>query len=249
MSIAQKTAIVSCVNDFQLYEGLRGSLSVDEAAQLCPVDNTSGQYSVPSAYNYALKNIDVDLFVFVHQDVIFPSGWFASLAEQIKQVERIDKEWGVLGIMGVRKNGWYAGHILDPHTRCKKGRLPSQVVTLDEVCLIIRKSSGLSFDEGTGGYHFYGADLCLQAQKRGMKCYAIDASMSHLSGGKVDESFYTIFQQYREKWSQWDTCPSVIETTCGVYQLKKGIGASICFRLARWRRRAIAWIEFGLGID
>jgi hypothetical protein len=223
MYAGKKAAIVSCVNDFQLYSGLRRSVNTEKNMELCPIDNTTNDYSAPSAYNYALKNKDAELFVFVHQDVVFPEKWLESLVAQIKQVEKNDKNWGVLGIMGVTRNGRFAGHIIDPHTNRRFGRLPAVVVALDEVCLIIRKSSGLTFDEELEGYHFYGADICLQARENGLKCYSIDACLTHLSGGRADESYYVMLDKFLQKWRKIDCGTDVIETTCGIYQLKKGI--------------------------
>ncbi|MFH0974664.1 MAG: glycosyltransferase [Spirochaetota bacterium] len=238
----KRIGIISCVSNYKLYEGLQKSLHTNKHIQLTPINNTTNRYSIPSAYNTALNNCDADILVFVHQDVIFPSEWLENLDNQIKEIEKFDKKWGVLGIMGRKKNGSYAGHIIDPHINYRIGRvglLPTPVSTLDEVCLIIRRSGGLSFDNELGGYHLYGTDICLQAQKIGLKCYAIDACLTHLSAGNVDESYYTVLTKLQEKWSRQIKCPNVIHTTVGTWRLKRGITPAIIFFIYRLRRSMI----------
>jgi hypothetical protein len=58
--------------------------------------------------------------------------------------------------------------------------LPHKVLALDEVLIAVRKSSG---------FHCYGADLCFEADRRGLKTVAIDAPLVHLSTGKLDENY------------------------------------------------------------
>ncbi len=59
----------------------------------------------------------------------------------------------------------------------------SRASVLDELLLVIRRSSGLSFDDGLPSFHLYGADICLQAQMGGMKSYIITAFCIHNSNG------------------------------------------------------------------
>ena len=40
------------------------------------------------------------------------------------------------------------------------------------------------------GFHFYGADLCLNAEKIGHTCYVIDYPVLHESVGRLNEDFY-----------------------------------------------------------
>lgn len=244
----KKILIVTCVSNFQLYAGLEESVHINESVQLYPIDNTHNNYSIPLAYNYALNHTNADIYVFVHQDVIFPKTWFECLDNQIKQIEIMDKKWGVLGIMGRKKNGQFAGHIIDPHTKHRIGRLPAPVVTLDEVCLIIRKSSGLSFDEELGGYHLYGADICLQSKQKKLNCYAIDACLKHLSGGKIDDSYLNMLKIFRQKWSKINHTPHFIETTCGIYQLKKGVLSSSHFYYIKLLRKLMRKLQMWFAV-
>jgi len=234
-----KIAIVSCINNFHLFEGLRKSLRIEKNVQLHSIDNTLNNFSVPAAYNLALKNTNAEIFVFVHQDVLFPEKWIDMLNSQIQELERIDKNWGVLGIMGKKKWGTYAGHIIDPHTNRRFGNLPSLVQSVDEVCLIIRRNSGLNFDETLGGYHFYGADICLQARQRRMNNYAIDAPLTHLSGGDRDTNFHIMAGKMKDKWNNIPHSPLTIETTCGVFPLKYNWRAKMMTKILSIQRKLI----------
>lgn len=239
-----KIAIISCVNNFETYEQFKETILPKEYLKIIPVDNTTNIHSVPSAYNTAMKSTDADIFIFIHQDVLLFSNWLETVENQISQVELSDKNWGVLGIMGIKKNGLFAGHIKDVHTNKQLGKLPVEVSTLDEVCLILQRKNGLSFDDELGGYHFYGADICLQARKKGLKCYAIDACLTHLSGGKKDELFYNMLKKLQNKWTNQPSSPYVIQTTCGVFPLKKGIISIILRWLIKKKERVLSYTYY-----
>jgi hypothetical protein len=243
VSLKKKIVIVTCVNNFLLFENLKASLCLERDIQLFPINNTQKKFSVPSAYNFALKNINAEIFVFVHQDVSFPKKWLDCLIKQIQQLEDLDQYWGVLGVMGIKKNGLFAGHIIDPHTNRPFGKLPCRVQSLDEVCLVIRRSSDLFFDEILGNYHFYGADICLQAQKNNLNCYAIDAPLAHLSGGKANHDFWFMAEKLKEKWSQIKGAQNSIETTCGVFRLNDKIYSNIEYYYKVLRRKVLRRLQ------
>jgi hypothetical protein len=74
------------------------------------------------------------------------------------------------------------------------------VLTLDEVLIAVRKSSGLRFCEEVPGYHCYGADLCCEAAARGLRVMVIDAPLRHLSTGKIDPAYERAAQWLMAKW-------------------------------------------------
>lgn len=234
-------AILVCFNNKETYEQLVGSLG--ENIEIHSVSNENNTYTIPEAYNILVERTNATHLVFIHQDVIVPNGWLKILEDQITILEQTDRHWGVAGVMGVKENGLFAGHIIDPHTNTKLGKLPCRVATLDEVCLIIRKESGLKFDEQLGGYHFYGADICVQARTRGLCCYAIDAPLRHLSGGTVDETFWKMAKKFSEKWKMTKTAGDTIETTCGVFKLNNSLYASVKYIYKIFRRKILRRIQ------
>ena len=213
-SQSPQLSLVCCVNRHDVFNDcLMASLpraGMTGRAEVIPIDNRSNQYSVPQALNRGIEKSRAPLVVCCHQDVRLPDGWLDRFFGQIARVEDRDRQWGVAGVMGVGFNGAFAGHIRDPHTSRPFGRLPRKVQSLDEVCLAIRRDGGLRFDEGLGGFHLYGADLRLQAGMKGMSCYVLDACLEHLSGGKLDESFYRMADRLCAKWRMRPE-PSVIE--------------------------------------
>jgi hypothetical protein len=233
-------SVVACVSDQEVLHRALGSClekAHDEPVELIAVDNAGNRYSAPQALNLGAARARGEVLVFLHQDVLLPEGWFDRLADQIRTVEQYFGSWGVLGVFGVSLWGWMVGHVQDPHGHRKWGRLPCRVQSLDEVCLMIRRDSGLRFDEELGGFHFYGADLCLQAQQRGTHCYAVDACLQHLSGGRVDGPFWEVARRFEAKWRRTPGGPRIVETTCSVVRTKAGVPAAWLERTTGLRRR------------
>ena len=89
---------------------------------------------------------------------------------------------------------------------------PAPVQTLDEIVLILRKSTGLRFDEGLPHFHFYGADICMSAAARGLNSYAISGFCIHNTQQSfiLPPEFYQGYRYLKRKWK--DFLP--IQTTC-----------------------------------
>lgn len=208
-------SIVTCVSDFEAYNlNIMDGVYVPKP-QLIPVDNTDNSMSAPQALNIGIERAVHEIIVCCHQDVRFPAGWVDALYRQMVEVH--DNNFGVLGTFGVDMGGQYAGNVKDPHNNPKLGNLPCLAQSLDEHCLIIRKSSGLRFDEDLGGFHMYGADICIEAMFRGMKNYVIDAQLEHLSGGGIDDDFKVIVGKFTEKWEKRGLCGPVVTTCCRLW--------------------------------
>ena len=241
MGALAKISVVSCVNDFGKYNScVRSSFQQEQrdgTVQLVPIDNTLNTFSAPAALNKGLKRAQGELVVFCHQDVLFPEKWIENLLQQISIIEKTHKNWGVLGTFGVAKNGMFAGHIIDlsGHFYCLP--LPAEVQSLDEHCLIIKNKSGLCFDENLGGFHLYGADICLEAMAKGLTNFAIDACVQHLSSGKADAEFHKATSKLYQKWKNKNPPLPVIETTCKMCRLQGGIKGILAYKIARLKRR------------
>jgi hypothetical protein len=79
---------------------------------------------------------------------------------------------------------------------------PVEAETLDELLLVVRRSSRLRFDEQLPGFHLYGTDICLTARKSGMKAYIIPAFCVHNTAGLdfLPVSFWRSYLYLRRKW-------------------------------------------------
>ena len=79
-----------------------------------------------------------------------------------------------------------------------------KVRNLDEIILIINRKNDLGFDEDLPGFHLYGTDICLESEKRKMKCYAIDNWCFHNETGYniVPKDYFKSVSYIRNKWKQ-----------------------------------------------
>jgi len=173
--------------------------------------------SAAAAYNDAIARSKNDLIVFVHQDILLPQGWLSDLQLALESLEATDPIWGVLGCYGQNRQNEGRGYLYD----CGLGIIgapfeePQPVQTLDEIVLILRKSSGLRFDGAIPDFHMYGADICMTAAQRGMTSYAISAFCIHNKHTRKPlfrflKAFYDCYWPLKRKWK--DSLP--IYTTC-----------------------------------
>jgi hypothetical protein len=169
--------------------------------------------SAALAYNDAIDKSANDLIVFCHQDMFFPEQWISQLQRTLEHLDAQDPEWGVLGCSGVTRDGDYRGHVYSSGVGIiGVPSEPAEVQTLDEIVLILRKSSGLRFDEELRHFHLYGADICLRAAQRNMKSYAISVFCVHntYQSYNLPKEFFDCCQHVRRVWKK--SLP--IQTTC-----------------------------------
>lgn len=169
-----------------------------------------GFNNIPQAYN-SVQTRKGNIVVYCHHDIFFPPTFFDQLKYAIATVPG---DWGVLGVAGVKLldgKKQNRGHISDRgNVWGSEINLPSLVQTLDEMLLITR--GDILFDEQFD-LHFYGADICMQANLQGRECYAINAYCEHNSGlpvGHRSQSFKDCEAKFRAKYI--DHLPIV--TTC-----------------------------------
>jgi len=163
-----------------------------------------GYSSASKAYNDAIEKSRNDLIVFAHQDIIFPEGWLGQFEAALRYLATTDPEWGVLGCYGRTRNDGAHGYVYSPGPGFvgEPFEHPSEIQTLDEIVLILRKSSGLRFDNTLPHFHLYGTDICMRAAELGRKSYAIPALCVHntLYYLVLPKEFYTCYKQIRNTW-------------------------------------------------
>lgn len=172
-----------------------------------------GFTSATAAYNDAIDKSVNDLIVFCHQDMFFPAPWISQLASILDSLQSRDPNWGVLGCCGITSDGRLRGYVYSLGVGIIGGPgEPAEIQTLDEIVLILRKSSGLRFDGKLPHFHLYGTDICLRAATRRMKSYAISALCVHNTFQDFDlpKEFFECCQYVKRKWKQF----LPIRTTC-----------------------------------
>lgn len=183
--------------------------------------------SAAQAFNAAVLTCQTDWLVWVHQDVFLPEGWEKRFAEQLQIAQAQWPSLAVAGVYGVRGQGLSAqhvGHVLDRgNLLAPQAAMPSLADSLDELLVAVRVSSGLQMDPDLG-FDFYGTDLVLQAQAKGMCCAVVDAYCEHWSDTPVQWPLpVTMVERiarnagvFERKWAQ----QLPITTTCfDIHQL------------------------------
>jgi hypothetical protein len=165
--------------------------------------------------NRALADARHPLVVCLHQDVYLPRGWPQRFLQQYRQAERQFGPIGVAGVYGATRDAAGpapAGHVIDrQYAQGGSVAMPARVETLDELLLAVPKAAGLTFEPRLG-FHFYGADICLAARKRGLAAVVLDALCFHNSRSvALPPAFYDSGSAFAAKWA--DQLP--VATSCG----------------------------------
>ncbi len=201
-ALSAMSVVVAANNDAVLHSTL---LRSPELRSISEVFIQREARSAGQAYNAALQTAQAELMIFAHQDVFLPDGWFKTVSQAAAALAHHDSQWAVLGVYGVCPSGAGAGHLYSTGLQAVLGHpfdQPVEVCSLDEVVLIVRRSSGLRFDAALPGFHLYGTDLCLEARRQGMKCYAISAFCLHNSNGvaRLPLAYLQALIYLRRKW-------------------------------------------------
>jgi len=142
-----------------------------------------GAATAAEGLNRGLEQARHPWVVCVHQDVYLPRGWPARLLRQLRESEGRFGPVGVAGVYGAAQPALgpprRVGHVVDREwLLCEPESLPARVATLDELLLVLPRGTPLRFEPALG-FHFYGADVALQARRRGLAVVALDALCLH----------------------------------------------------------------------
>lgn len=200
----RKFTFVAAVNDRAVLQDNLLASPCLRAAHAHEILIQEGYRSAGNAYNEAIAKSQNDFLIFLHQDIILPEQWIYQLENSLDLLESEDPYWGVLGCYGKTQYDGGRGYVYQagPGIIGEPFDRPEKVQTLDEIVLILRKSSGLRFDESLPNYHLYGTDICLRAEQLGKKSYAIPAFCIHNSnqGFVLPKEFYDCYWHVRRTW-------------------------------------------------
>lgn len=169
------------------------------------------QRNAPSAtiaYNRAIDATDADVVVFAHHDVYLPKGWDIVLANRLAELDRHDPDWALAGAFGVASNSKQFGPVWTSSLGQIIGHVPmgpEPVNSFDEMLIVLRRSSGLRFDEQFPGWHMYGTDIVCQARAAGKNAYAVGLPCIHNDRfhGALGPDFTESYRQMQQKWRQF----------------------------------------------
>lgn len=161
--------------------------------------------SAGKAYAQGMAACSEDILVFLHHDVYLPTGWEKLLQQRIAEVAASDPDWALIGAYGVddHARGW--GPVWSSSLGQIVGHValsPQQVQSFDELLIILRRSSGVAWDQDLPGWHLHGTDIVTQARAKGLKAYACALPLIHNDGykGNLDEGFGAAYAYLQKKW-------------------------------------------------
>lgn len=214
----KRFSIVTLVNDEKMYIDLLNDIKNQDCNfdfEIIALPNFNNEYSsCAEALNIGLDIAEGEYVLMTHQDLRIPSNWFENIMDHIKSLIANDVKFGVLGMAGSWVGNNTEGGViyLTGNEQKYKGtpfEHKTEVQCLDELCLIVKRSSEVRFDEIVcDNYHCYGTDLCLNYLSRGFHNFAINAPCIHLSDGfknlcdieklnKYTNSSYMVFKKWR----------------------------------------------------
>jgi hypothetical protein len=183
------------------------------------LDNSLGD-SIFEKYNKGISmSEDVDVFVFMHDDVTVIDKNFEKKIEIVFERFQNVAIVGVIGTTVFNANGgWWTcnrrletiGHIIQGHPDGSENHMveavgfSEDVVSVDGCCFMGRadlfKKGILKFDETYEGYHFYDADICIQAKHLGYDVAVADILVKHESEGPMNETWVINKDKFVNKW-------------------------------------------------
>jgi hypothetical protein len=223
-SVAPRYSIGTLVTNLEQYAAMRETFAAGgfdgSNSEFLYLDNRgpyqSGAYSGLNALLHAARGRYV---ILCHQDVRLLTDGLEALDRRLADLDGRDPNWALAGNAGGRQPGVLAHRISDPHgANRNSGDLPARVMSLDENFIVVKRSARVGCSVDLEGFHFYGPDLCLNADVAGYSAWVIDFHLMHLSGGSKSADFYAAQEAFRVKWSH-ALRPRWMQTTCALLRL------------------------------
>lgn len=208
-------SVCSLVRDQDQYDRLLESFAkfgfTPENSEFLAADNRNGnQFDGYSWHKHMWPKCRGRYVIFCHQDVELVDCGFDELVARIEALEASDPQWLIAGVAGspwrplnhsVTAQALHISDIFAPNRRL--GTLPVRAETLDECFILMRRLRPVLNSYDMAGFHYYGADICFQAEFLGGRAYAIDFHLRHHGKALRDESFDRIRNQFIQKYRRW----------------------------------------------
>jgi hypothetical protein len=130
------------------------------------IDNSkSNKFDAFSGYNRFLQRSRGQYVVLCHQDIEPIEDDRAKLDYLLEELNSTRQDWGLCGNAGADWSDDLVVRITDPWgaDRNQGGPFPAPVMSLDENFILVRRDANLVLSRDLKGFHWYGADICINA--------------------------------------------------------------------------------------
>lgn len=223
-------SVCSLVRDQESYDRLLASFGrlgfTEENSEFLAADNRVQNRFDGYSWHKALLSVARGRFViFCHDDVELIDQGYAALLDCLAELDRRDPGWLLAGVAGgiwrsaSHEKPQIALRISDRYgANRRKGTVPGRVETLDECFIVMRRARPVISSYDLSGFHFYGPDLCLQAELLGGSAYAMDFHLRHFGNGARGPSFRASRRAFAEKYRRYFPA-RVLHCTTGMVAL------------------------------
>ena len=212
--MTESLAVVAAVNDRAILQANLAASPLLKKGDIGLIVE-QGHKSAGAAYNAGMGRANADIVIFAHQDVYLPLGWERHLLGGIEKLKSRGCKWGVLGVYGIERTGEYAGRVWSSGLGRELGKHfdePQEVVSIDELVIILLRASQVFFDMELPGFHLYGTDIVQTAVGRGLGAYVIHAPVIHNSKPVISlgKSYWLAYRYTQKKWARALPIPTCI---------------------------------------
>jgi hypothetical protein len=225
---AKRFSICTLVNDHAQYRAMVASFVAGgfapETCEFLYLDNSEGPaWDAYRGVARLMMMSQARFIILCHQDIRLLDDGAEVLLARLAELDALDPDWALAGNAGGTETGALAIRISDPHGEDQhRGTLPARAVSLDENFIVLRRDAPLGLSADLTGFHFYGADLCVQARFAGRSAWVVDFHLRHLSPGTKDASFKAAEARFEGKYRALFARDWRIRTTCARLRLKRG---------------------------
>ena len=210
-------SICTLVTNWAEYAEMKASFEAkgftETDCEYLAVDNTHGNSADAfEGINAFMAQAQGRNVILVHQDVVLIDHGRPELEQRLAELDTLDPHWAIAGNAGGIRIKKMAKRFINGRGQLEsEGTVPAQVQALDENFIVAKAGLGLGVSRRLSGFHFYGLELCQQADARGYTAYVIDFILQHKSFGNMDTRFYEAMQRikrelvYRARPGYWQT--------------------------------------------
>jgi hypothetical protein len=208
-------SICSLVRSQDSYDGLLASFGrlgfTPENSEFLAADNRAeNRFDGYSWHKALLAEARGRFVVFCHDDIELIDHGFAELMSCTKWLDETDPTWLLAGIAGGvwnKRGGKRPNLALRISDRFgadrRRGVVPSRVESLDECFMLMRRDRPVISSYDLDGFHFYGPDLCMQAELLGGSSYVVDFHIRHMGLGAGGRPFRKSMARFVGKYQKY----------------------------------------------